>query len=204
MQRTTNKFISKTNLKHKGWVASTQVFNVASVSWESKASTNTDGTLFIPSVSGKSYTKNKQCLIIKIMNIIEKLLGEGYPKLGSEVFADGNKTVVTVSRTLSPDHVDLDAPSYVETKFKKHIPVLRSIDVELDAVTEEQTIKVTVEVDGKFNSIDDLRHLAFIARGISEVAEDKLSEPNAIKAIGLDCKPFICTDDESEETQANA
>lgn len=67
------------------------------------------------------------------MNIIEKLLGEGYPKLGSEVFADGNKTVVTVSRTLSPDHVD-----------------------------------------------------------------------NVIKAIGLDCKPFICTDDESEEAQANA
>ena len=96
------------------------------------------------------------------MNIIEKLLGEGYPKLGSEVFADGNKTVVTVSRTLSPDHVDLDAPSYVETKFKKHIPILRSIDVELDAVT------------------------------------------NVIKAIGLDCKPFICTDDESEEAQANA
>ena len=85
------------------------------------------------------------------MNIIEKLLGEGYPKLGSEVFADGNKTV-----------------------------------------------------DGKFNSINDLRHLEFIARGISEVAEDKLSEPNVIKAIGLDCKPFICTDDESEEAQANA
>lgn len=61
------------------------------------------------------------------MNIIEKLLGEGYPKLGSEVFADGNK-----------------------------------------------------------------------------VAEDKLSEPNVIKAIGLDCKPFICTGNESEETQANA
>ena len=27
------------------------------------------------------------------MNIIEKLLGEAYPKIGSEVFADGNKTV---------------------------------------------------------------------------------------------------------------
>lgn len=138
------------------------------------------------------------------MNIIEKLLGETYPNLGSEVFADGNKTVVEVSRTLSPTHVDLDAPSYVETKFKKQIPILKSIDVELDAVTEEQTIKVTVEVDGKFNSIDDLRHLASIARGISEVAEDKLSEPNVIKAIGLDCKPFICTDNESEETQADA
>lgn len=138
------------------------------------------------------------------MNIIEKSLGEGYPKLGSEVFADGNKTVVTVSRTLSPDHVDLDAPSYVETKFKENIPILRSIDVELDTITEEQTIKVTVEVDGKFNSINDLSHLAFIAREIGKVTEDKLSEPNIIKAIGLDCKPFICTDDESEETQANA
>lgn len=138
------------------------------------------------------------------MNILEKLLGNNYPKLGSEIFADGNKTVVTASRTLSPDHIDLDAPSYVETKFKKRIPILKSIDVELDAVTEEQTIKVTVEVDGKFNSIDDLRHLAFIARGISEVAEDRLSEPNVIKAIGLDCKPFICTDNEQEETQADA
>lgn len=138
------------------------------------------------------------------MNILEKLLGNNYPKLGSEIFADGNKTVVTASRTLSPDHVDLDARSYMETKFKKHIPILKSIDVELDAVTEEQTIKVTVEVDGKFNNIDDLRNLAFIAREISEVAEDRLSEPNVIKAIGLNCKPFICTDDESEETQANA
>lgn len=138
------------------------------------------------------------------MNILEKLLGNNYPKLRSAVCADGNRTIVTVSRTLSPDHVDLDAPSYVETKFKKHIPILTSIDVELDAVTKERTIKVTVEVDGKFNSIDDLRNLAFIARGISEVAEDRLSEPNVIKAIGLDCKPFICTDNESEETQADA
>ena len=138
------------------------------------------------------------------MNILKKLMGKAYPKLGSEIFADGNKTVVEVSRTLSPTHVDLDAPSYVETKFKKHIPILKSIDVELDAVTEKQTIKVTVEVDGKFNSIDDLRNLAFIARGISEIAEDRLSEPNVIKAIGLDCKQFICTDDESEETQADA
>lgn len=137
------------------------------------------------------------------MNILEKLLGNNYPKLGSEIFADGNKTVVTVSRTLSPSHADLDAPSYVETKFKKHIPILKSIVVERDAATEEQTIKVTVEVGGKFNNIDDLRHLAFIARAINEAAEDRLSELNVIKAIGLDCKPFICTDNESEETQAD-
>lgn len=138
------------------------------------------------------------------MNILEKLLGNDYPKLGSEIFAGGNKTVVTVYRTLHPGHVNLDAPNYVETKFKKRIPILKSIDVELDAVTDEQTIKVTVEVDGKFNSIGDLRHLAHIAKGISKVAENRLSEPNVIKSIGLDCEPFIYTDDESEETQANA
>lgn len=137
------------------------------------------------------------------MNILEKLMGNHYLKLGSAVCADGNRTIVTVSRTLSPDHVDLDSPSYVETKFKKRIPILTSIDVELDTVTEEQTIKVTVEVDGKFNSIDDLRHLAFIAKGISEIAEDRLSEPACIKAIGLDCKPFI-TGDESEEGHEDA
>lgn len=130
------------------------------------------------------------------MNILEKLLGEAYPRLRSAVCADGNKTIVTVSRTLSPDHVDLDSPSYVETKFKKQIPILTSIDVELDAVTKEQTIKVTVEVDGKFNSIDDLRHLAFIAGRIGQIAEDKLSGP--------DFKQFICTDDEPEEAQADA
>lgn len=138
------------------------------------------------------------------MNIIEKLLGEAYPKLGSKVFADGNKTVVTASRTLSPDHADLDAPSYVETKFKKHISILKSIDVELDAVTEEQTINVTVEVDGKFNSVANLNHLEQIAQAISKVAEERLSEPEIIKNISLDCKPFICTDNESEETQADA
>lgn len=135
------------------------------------------------------------------MNILEKLLGEAYPKLRSAVCADGNRTIVTVSRTLSLDHVDLDAPSYVETKFKKHIPILTSIDVELDDVTEEQTIKVTVEVDGKFNSVDDLRHLEFIAERIGQIAEDRLSEPSAVKNIGLDCKPFICTDDEPEEVK---
>lgn len=138
------------------------------------------------------------------MDILEEILGNCYPKLGSVVCADGNRTIVTVSRTLSPDHVDLDSPSYVETKFKKHIPILTSIDVELDAVTEEQTIKVTVEVDGKINSIYDLTHLAFIAKEISEIVEHRLSEPNVIKAIGLDCKSFICTDNEPEETKADA
>ena len=138
------------------------------------------------------------------MNIIEKLLGEAYPKIESAIFADGNTTIVTVSRTLSPTHVDLDSPSYVETKFKKRIPILKEIGITKNQETDEQSINVTVEVGGAFNDITHLNHLVHIATGISEVAEDRLSEPNVIKAIGLDCKPFICTDNESEETQADA
>lgn len=138
------------------------------------------------------------------MNILEKLMGNDYPKLESVIYADGSKTVITVSRTLSPDWVDLDSPSYVETKFKKRIPILKEISVTKNQETDEQNINVTVEVSGTFNDITHLNHLVHIAAGISEIAEDRLSEPACIKAIGMDCKPFICTDDESEETQTNA
>lgn len=138
------------------------------------------------------------------MNILEALMGEKYLKLESAIYADGSKTIVTVSRKLSPNHVSLESPSYVENKFKKQVPILKSIDVTLDAETEERSINVTVEVDGKFNGISHLRHLVDIATTIGSIAEDKLSEPEAIKNIGLDCKPFICTDDEPEKAQADA
>ena len=138
------------------------------------------------------------------MNILKKLMGDDYPKFETAIFADGNTTVVTVSRILSPIHVDLDSPSYVENKFKKHIPILKEIGVTKNQETDEQSINVTVEVAGKFNGITHLNHLVHIAAAISDIAEDKLSEPETIKNIGLDCKPFICTDDESEEAQADA
>ena len=137
------------------------------------------------------------------MNILKALMGKDYPKFETAIYADSITTTVTVSCTLSPTHVDLDSPGYIENKFKKLIPILKEIGVTKNQETDEQTINVTVEVDGKFNSINDLNHLAFIAKGISEIAEDRLSEPEVIKNIGLDCKPFICTD-ESEETQADA
>ena len=137
------------------------------------------------------------------MNILEKLLGNDYPKFETAVYADGNKTIVTVSRTLSPNHVDLDSPSYVENKFKKHIPILKEIGVTKNQETDEQSINVTVEVDGKFNGITHLTHLVHIAAAVSEIAEDRLSEPECIKNIGLDCKPFIHLCNESEE-EANS
>ena len=133
------------------------------------------------------------------MNILEKLLGNDYPKFETAIYADGNTTIVTVSRTLSPTHVDLDSPSYVETKFKKRIPILKEIGVTKNQETDEQSINVTVEVGGAFNGISHLNHLVHIAAAISEIAEDRLSEPETIKNIGLDCKPFIHLCNESEE-----
>ena len=136
------------------------------------------------------------------MNILKKLMGNDYPKFETAIFADGNTTVVTVSRILSPIHVDLDSPSYVENKFKKHIPILKEIGVTKNQETDEQTINVTVEVDGKFNGITHLNHLVHIAAGISEIAKDRLSEPETIKNIGLDCKPFIANEPEEKHEDA--
>lgn len=136
------------------------------------------------------------------MNIIEKLLGETYPKLESAIYADGSKTVVTVSRTLSPDHVNLDSPSYIENKLKKRIPILKEIGVTKNHETDEQSINVTVEVGGTFNSITHLNHIIKIAKAISKIAECRLSEPEVVKNISMDCKTFVCN--ESEETQTDA
>lgn len=136
------------------------------------------------------------------MNILEKLMGNGYPKFETSVFADSNKTTVIVHRTLSPDHVDLDSPTYIETKFKKNIPILKSIWVSKYNETDEQAINVAVEVKGEFNSLKFIKDLVNIAAGINEIAEGRLSEPGAIKNIGLNCKPFIAN--EPEETKADA
>ncbi len=138
------------------------------------------------------------------MNILKKLVGNDYPKFETAIFADGATTIVTVSCILSPNHVDLDSPSYVETKFKKYVPILNEIGVTKNQETGEQSINVTVEVAGKFNGITHLNHLVHIAAAISSIAEEKLSEPETIKNIGMDCKPFIHVDDESEEAQADA
>ena len=138
------------------------------------------------------------------MNILKALMGKDYPKFETAIYADGNKTIVTVSRTLSPNHVDLDSPGYIENKLKKHIPILTTIGVTKNNETNEQSINVTVEVSGTFNGITHLNNLVRIAGAINEIAEDRLTEPECIKNIGLDCKPFICTHDDPEEAQADA
>ena len=129
-------------------------------------------------------------------------MGKDYPKFETAIYADGIATIVTVSRTLSPTHVDLDSPGYIENKFKKLVPILKEIGVTKNQETDEQTINVTVEVDGKFNGITHLNHLVHIAAGISEIAKDRLSEPETIKNIGLDCKPFIANEPEEKHEDA--
>lgn len=141
-------------------------------------------------------------------------MGE-YPKFKSLVYADDSFTEVTVCRTLSPDHVDLETPTYVENKFKKIVPILKGIGVCKDPESHEQTITVTVYADvsklepskrhGKFNNLKAIQHLVHIAAAISELAEDKLSEPQALKGIAMDCKLFIYDENEgNEEAQADA
>ena len=129
-------------------------------------------------------------------------MGNDYPKFESAIYADGQKTIVTVSRTLSPDHVNLDSPGYVENKFKKLVPILKEIGVTKNQETDEQSINIVVEVNGIFNGITHLNHLVHIAAAISSIAEDRLSEPETLKNIGLDCKPFVA--DESEEENEDA
>ena len=126
--------------------------------------------------------------------------GKGYPKIDSEITATIQRVAVAVFMTLDPDHVDLDNPGYIETKLKKRIPILKSIGTMIDSKNGEQTICVTVEVDGKFRGITDLIHLTGIACAICEIAEDRLSEPETIKNIGLDCKPYV---NEPEEEAAS-
>lgn len=133
------------------------------------------------------------------MNILEALIGGEYPKFETAVCANSDKTAVTVHCTLSPVYVDLDSPKYVETKFKKQIPILKAIWVTVDDETSEQTINVTVEATGKFNSLEFIKKLAHIAKGVSRIAINKLSEPEVVKNIGLDCKPFIDNEEGHED-----
>lgn len=134
------------------------------------------------------------------MNILVKLMGNDYPKLESAIYADGSKTVVTVSRTLSPDWVNLDSPGYLENKINKKLePISVSIGVKTNEETEEQTINVTLEVCGAFNSISHLNSLTKIAKCISKIAECRLSEPEVIHNISMDCKKFVCNESEEEK-----
>lgn len=138
------------------------------------------------------------------MNFPKVLMGVSeYPKFDSEITANEREVTVSVSMTLEPDHVGLDNPGYIETKLKKQIPVLRAISTQRDDESDEQTIYVTLKVAGMFRKINDLIHLTAIAKAICEIAEDRLSEPEVVKNIGADCKPYVNEPEEPEEEAAS-
>lgn len=135
------------------------------------------------------------------MDFQKVLMGNGkYPKVDSEITATIQRVAVAVFMTLDPDHVYLDNPGYIETKLKKKIPILKSIGTKIDSRNGEQTICVIVEVNGRFRSITDLIHLTAIAHAICKIVEDRLSEPEVIKNIGLDCKPYVYESEEKAES----
>lgn len=135
------------------------------------------------------------------MNCILVKMGKKYPVLESAVYADGCTTKVTVSLILDPNHVDLDSPQYIETKWKKLVPALESIGVTHNAETDESAINVTMAINGKHNSMEDLETMEKMAKCMAYLAKDRLSEPTIIKAIGKDCKPWF-EDEEGKHADA--
>lgn len=136
------------------------------------------------------------------MDCIKALLGNQYPKYTTKVIADDGEVSVVVTMELSPAHVDLDNPGYIEKKFKKVVPALKSIYVEEHVgagFTNVVGPKITVvmSIKPQFNTLKDIVALSEMARGIVEIAEDRLSESEVLKNIGDDCKPWF--DDEKEQ-----
>ena len=139
------------------------------------------------------------------MDFKKVLMGDGkYPKIDSEVTANEQEVTVSVSMTLGPNHVALDNPGYIETKFKKKIPILRAISTQIDDESGEQTIYVTVKVGGMYRKMNDLIHIAAIAHAICEIAEDRLSEPEVINNIAADCKPYAYCKPRNYESEEEA
>ena len=131
-------------------------------------------------------------------HVLSKILGIEYPKVETTVFADLTATKVTLTVTFDPDHVDFDSPQYIESKWKKKIPALESIGVSRNDKTGEQLIIVSMSIDGHYNKVSDIVSLKEMARTIARIAEDRLSEPEVIKNIGNDCKPWIHEDGKQE------
>ena len=130
--------------------------------------------------------------------ILKAIMDNVYPKLETAVYADGTTTRVHVSLTFSSAHVEFDNPQYIENKFKKQVPALESIGVTHNEKTGEQSINVALSIKGKFNSVKDIKTLSKMGAKIASIADERLSEPVVIKAIGKDCKPWF--DDEEEQT----
>ena len=117
------------------------------------------------------------------MNILKALMGKDYPKFESTVYADGCKTIVTVSRTLSPDHVDLDSPTYVQNKFKKQIPILDAFRLSESvfcnfADSSSDSNKViqmcnTIECAANLNSYVDGLFISFIVFCNTDSCQDR-------------------------------
>lgn len=139
------------------------------------------------------------------MDCIKALLGNQYPQYKTKVIADHDDVEVIVTMELSPTHVALDNPGYLEKKFKKVVPALKSISVtEAKNVGSSNiigpAITVVMSIKPHFNTLEDIITLSKMAHAIVDIAEDRLSEPEVLQNIGNDCKHWF--DDGKDEATA--
>ena len=132
------------------------------------------------------------------MSILAKMLkGDEYPKFDDAVLANGAPTKVVKSMILSPNHVDLDSPSYLENKIKKEVRAFETLGVSTQPDTGEPVITVVMAIPGKHNKVDDIMALSKMGHAIANVAEDRLSEVHVLRSIDDDCNPWF---DDEEKT----
>ncbi len=136
-----------------------------------------------------------------IKNMLAKIVGQ---QTENVVFANGVVTKVTVETHYDDRHRPMDstAVGYLEKKYKKVVPALESIRMHVNE-DDEQSLIVTMSINGKHNTVEDIRTLKKMACTIISIAEDRLTEPDILKNIGDDCKPWI-DDEPAQDSQKSA
>lgn len=112
----------------------------------------------------------------------------------TRVFVDNyTETAVELTREFGVRHAKFDCPTYLENKLNKAFP--KDVDIRLglcvDPKTNKQSLSVTITINQKFTSFDDVKTLMAMCYGIMEIAEERLTEPARIAAMAADCKPWI-------------
>lgn len=122
----------------------------------------------------------------------------------TQVFVDGyTETTVRLNREYGPHHAKFDCPTYLENKLNKAFP--KDVDILLGlcvdpANSSKQELMVSITINHKFTSFKDVQTLMAMCYGIMEIAEERLTEPERIKAMSDDCKPWIIEDDKASES----
>lgn len=128
---------------------------------------------------------------------ITKLQNAHKRELDTRVNVTETTTKVAVKLTLGEGHreLDLENAKYIKNKFKKKVRALGNLVVKHDSVNGDWIIAVSMEVDAKFNTVQDINNLAEMGKTIINLAEKRLTEPDILNAIDADCEPWFRNDE---------